>query len=109
MPPQYFTFRLADNVIVSVYFSTARGKVTEFVVKLELELEGGIHEVIRYDAAHGGPHKDVLMPDGSKYDVVPYHNLGIDEGFTFAVSDIKENWAFYTERFLRWLKAKEKN
>jgi len=98
MPPKYFTFRLADNVTVAAYFSTNRGKVTKFVAKLQVESRGRIYEVIRYDGAHGGPHKDILMPNGSKYDVVPYHNLTVHEGLTFAVKDFKANWAFYVER-----------
>jgi hypothetical protein len=68
MPPEYFVFNLCETVFVSVYFSTVRGRVIEFAVKLRVDFEGKRYEVIRYDAAHGGPHKDVLRPDGTRHE-----------------------------------------
>jgi len=108
MPPKYFTFRLADDVVVSVYFSTKGREVTEFVAKLQFEHGGERMEVIRYDAAHGGPHKDVLRPDGRKDQVISLKYLDNNQALTFALDDLHEHWQCYMERYKQWLSESER-
>ena len=108
MPPRTYRYEISENVFITIHFVTSKGHVTEFVIKLELLVEKKIYEVIRYDTAHGGTHKDILHPDGSKHDLVPYHYLDVETGFQFAAKDVKSNWKFYVERFLRWLRKEEK-
>ena len=107
MPPKRFKFPLSEFAFGSVYFRTTRGIIVEFVVKLHMILAEVEYEVLRYDTAHGGTHKDVLLPDGSKFDVVPYHYLSPKDALTFAIQDIYNNWKFYTERFERWINEKK--
>jgi hypothetical protein len=89
MPPEDFSFPLSDDAFGTVHFTSVRGVVVEFVVKLYFVYENNEYELIRYDTAHGGVHKDVLFPDGSKYDVVPYYYLNNKEGLNFAIQDIR--------------------
>lgn len=57
--------------------------------------------VIRYDCAHGFPHKDVLNLRGDVVMKVPLpRHLTTKEALDFAISDIKENWLTYRQRFL---------
>ena len=107
MPPKEFKYYLSDNAYVSVHFLTNRGKVIDFVVKLNYVKGNETHEVIRFDTAHGGVHKDILLPNGSKYRVINYSYLTNEEGVNFATDDLEEHFEFYIERFQQWLKQKE--
>jgi len=77
-------------------------------VKLLFKSGGKTYEVVRYDSAHEGPHRDTLLPNGTKYRVNKYTYLNNNQGLTFALDDIQEHWAHYIERFNRWLKENEK-
>lgn len=108
MPPKDYRFLLSDVAFGSVYFRTEKGTILEFVIKLHYIRGNKEFDVLRYDTAHGGVHKDILLSDGSKYDLVPYHHLNNKEGLTFAIQDIRLHWQFYIERFERWLKENKK-
>ena len=60
MPKKYYKIKLLKGAAVHVYFETASGIIINFVVKLVFELNNRYYEVIRFDTAHGCPHKDVL-------------------------------------------------
>lgn len=81
----------------------------EFVVKLLLKVSGQTFEVIRYDTAHGGPHRDTLFPDGTKYRIRKFDYLDNNQGLTFALDDIDEHWEFYIEGFKQWLEKSGRN
>jgi len=104
MPPKYFKFTITYNVYGTVYFRTETGTIADFVVKLHYIEKSKDYEIIRYDAAHGGVHRDVLRPDGSKYIMDEMHHLSKKEGLTFAIKDVRTNWKSYVERFQRWHK-----
>jgi hypothetical protein len=103
MPPKEYRIPLSDQAFVHVYFFTEGKPVKEFVVKLILKHGGNEYEVIRFDAAHGGPHRDTLLPDGTKYAIKKFDYLDNNQGLTFALDDIQEHWEFYIERFRQWL------
>ncbi len=108
MPPKDYRFELSDKAFGTVYFKSSKGVILEFVVKLYFVSGNKEFEVIRYDVAHGGVHKDILLPDGSKQDLIPYHYLDNKQGLTFAVKDIYLHWEFYIERFEQWLRKEKK-
>ena len=110
MPPKEFKYFLSNNAYVSVYLFTDRAKVTEFVVKLNYITitENETCEVIRFDTAHGTVHKDILLPDGSKYLVKRYRSLSHEQGLDFATDDLDEHFEFYIERFKQWQKERKK-
>lgn len=109
MPPKEYQFWLDENVYVVVYLWPQQRTVLEFVVKLHLIYQDKTYEVLRFDTAHGGPHKDVLHPDGSKYLVKHFLYLDNNQGLTFALDDIKEHWKSYIERFKKWLEKTGSN
>lgn len=96
---------IAQDVVVYVYFITERGGVKEFVVKMLCESERQWHEVLRYDSGHECPHKDILDTDGNVIRKVWYDYINNSQALTMAITDIKDNYEFYKERYLRWLKG----
>ena len=48
-----------------VKLGTTSGRVTEVLIQLEIRLEGAWHPVVRYDTAHGFPHRDRLDRAGT--------------------------------------------
>jgi predicted RNase H-like HicB family nuclease len=65
VPKKYYRVELTGGTEIQVFFETTNGWVINFVVKLIILFEGGHYEVVRYDTAHGCPHKDVLDIDGN--------------------------------------------
>lgn len=104
MNKEYF-LEIAPCTVAYVYFITEKGDVKEFVIKLLCEFEEQWHEVIRYDSGHECPHKDILDTDGNVVRKVWYEYLDNSQALTMAISDIKDNYEFYKERYLRWLKG----
>ena len=43
-----------------------QGNIVEFRIQYEALIEGKWHTIVRYDSAHGNPHKDTLHPNGSE-------------------------------------------
>ncbi|MBI4688814.1 MAG: hypothetical protein HY754_00855 [Nitrospirae bacterium] len=75
------------------------------MVKLLSEFEGEWHEILRYDSGHGCPHKDILYMNGEVVRKVWYDFLDNGQALTMAITDIKENFEFYNERYQKWLKG----
>ena len=104
--PQYTTdyirplFPLDLNCQVRFRINTARGQVTGFVVQLELEIADRLYPVVRYDSAHGQPHRDTLDADGNVIakDWLPY---SFDAALAEARRDMLANWQQYREEFLK--------
>ena len=81
------------------YHKTERGRVTHFVVQLEVEVEGEWKPVIRYDCAHEFVHRDCYNLRGKqKKDEL---NLRYEEALTLADEDIDDNWERYRSNFLK--------
>lgn len=104
MEKEYF-LEIAEGMIVYVYFKTEKGDVTEFVVKLLSLFGEEWHEILRYDSGHGCPHKDILNVDGEVIRKVWYDFLDNSRALTMAITDFKENFEFYMERYQKWLKG----
>ena len=108
MPPKEFKYFISEDAFVSVFFRTNRGVIADFVVKLNAIIDGRAYEIVRFDTAHGGVHKDVLRPDGTKEKVVQFRYLTYKQGLDLATTDVEEHMEFYIERFKKWLKQKGK-
>lgn len=104
MDREYF-LEIARGSVAYVYFKTEKGEVMEFVVKLLCEFDGKYYEVLRYDSGHGCPHKDILNTEGGIIRKVWYDFLDNSQALTTAIADIKDNYEFYIERYLKWLKG----
>ncbi len=104
MEKEYF-LEISTGTIIYVCFKSKKGTIEEFVVKLITLFEDKWHEVIRYDSGHNCPHKDILNTDGQVIRKVWYDFLDNGQALTMAISDIKENYEFYIDRFIKWLKG----
>lgn len=75
------------------------GKITAFMVQLEIKINDMWREAIRYDCAHDFTHKDCYNINGKQRKITLY--LDYEEALTMADDDLNENWEHYKERFLR--------
>ena len=89
---------LGENARKRHNHETDKGKVTGFVVQLEVFVNNQWQAVIRYDSAHGFSHTDRYYLDGKK--VKQDLHLTLSEALTIADEDIKENWRTYQRAFL---------
>jgi hypothetical protein len=82
------------------YHAWHQGSIVEFRIQYEALIEGKWQPIIRYDSAHGKPHKDTLHPDGSgtKEWFTLYSNA---EALTIGQRDIMENWSIYRAEYER--------
>ena len=104
MPKRYFKIELGKGIEAHVYFETLNGLVVSYVVKLLIWIGAEYYEVIRFDSAHGCPHKDIMDPAGSVVRKVWFELLDNQQGLDLAIKDMKDNSALYIERFKKWLK-----
>jgi hypothetical protein len=81
------------------YHFTEAGRITKFVVQLEVKTGAVWRAVLRYDCAHNYVHKDCynLMGESKKINLY----LGYEDALNFADEDINENWGLYREKFLK--------
>ncbi|MBC8496379.1 MAG: hypothetical protein ISS57_17235 [Anaerolineales bacterium] len=80
------------------YHVWRENEIIEFSIQYEALIEGRWHAIIRYDTAHGQPHRDTLHADGSvTKDWFTLYRMA--EVLTIGQRDIMENWPFYRERY----------
>jgi hypothetical protein len=75
--------------------------VTAFTVQLETYVDGHWHPVVRYDSAHGHPHRDLLDWDGrvvDKFWLSP--TMSNKEIVRQAEQDLNDNATTYRDAFL---------
>jgi hypothetical protein len=80
------------------YHVVKAGRIINFTVQLEINVEGAWKEVVRYDCAHDYAHKDLYDIEGKQSKINLYMNF--EDALTFADEDIDENWTIYKQRFL---------
>lgn len=93
-----YVIPLGDGARKRHYHESEKGKVTAFVVQLEVFVNNQWREVIRYDSAHGFAHVDCYYLNGRK--IKKKLDLDLSEALTLADEDIKENWKAYQRAFL---------
>ena len=83
--------------------SATRGpkvKLPNSMVQYEIFFRNKWHPVVRYDTSHGYAHKDLMYADGRKEKIsLLFTDLNIC--LTYAENDLRANWKFYRERFLK--------
>jgi hypothetical protein len=104
MPKKYFVIELVAGVEIHVYIEILNGLVVSYVVKLLLREGEKYYKVIRFDSAHGCPHKDTIDDKGEVVRKTWFESLDNQQGLDMAVKDIKDNYELYIERFKKWLK-----
>ena len=82
------------------YHLSRRGRVIEFIVQYEALIKGKWRAIVRYDTAHGRPHKDIVHPDGTQTKIeFPYYRN--EKVLTIGQNDIRDNWERYREQYER--------
>lgn len=99
MPEKEYLILLDIDTRKRHYHLIEGGKISKFLVQLEVKIGDIWKEVIRYDCAHDYAHKDCYNIKGQCRKI----NLYIDykEALTFADEDINENWELYRGKFLK--------
>ena len=104
MPKKYYAIKLVEGIEIHVYLETLNGLVISYVVKLLLRVDKKYYEVIRFDSAHGCPHKDTIDDKGAIVRKTWFESLDNQQGLDMAIKDIKDNYELYIERFNKWRK-----
>jgi len=79
-------------------YRVARGRVTRFIVQLEVLVESKWRPVVRYDTSHRFAHRDLYRKHGRpvKSDL----KMSFEEALTYALDDLRENWEIHKSEFL---------
>jgi hypothetical protein len=77
-----------------------RKRIIQFTVQLEILHEEKWFGIIRYDNAHGFSHRDTIHADGTQ-DKIPVYYGDINETFTHAIDELREQWRTHWSRFLQ--------
>jgi hypothetical protein len=73
-------------------------QILEFRIQYEALIDGEWFAVVRYDTAHGHPHRDILHP-GKAETKEWFSGYANAEVLTIGQHDIMENWPAYRQRF----------
>ena len=96
-----FDRQLKNGDFVRVRLDIERGRVTAFTLQLETYVDGRWRPVVRYDSAHGHPHRDLLDWDGRVIDTFWMSpTMTNKEAVRFAEHDLSNNAAAFRAAFL---------
>lgn len=104
-----FFVPLLEGNSLRVRINIDRGEVTRFVVQLEYNSGGDTWSpIVRYDSAHGRPHRDILDPSGETVkkewlDELLSRAVSMAEALNYGQDDLKRNWRGYRDRFLEMM------
>ncbi|HAZ08598.1 MAG TPA: hypothetical protein DCZ01_08785 [Elusimicrobia bacterium] len=99
-----FFFKLIgaeDDLRLRFRIRTLKEKVVEFLVQLELRVDGAWKPVVRYDNAHDFAHRDVLDFKGNEIEKTPLKLGTLAEILEYAEQDLMDRADWYVERFLK--------
>lgn len=86
------------------HYHVSDGKqVIEFRIQLEIFADGNWVPIVRYDTAHGRPHRDILHPNGEQTKDW-FEGYSMAEVLTIGKNDIMENWISYRDWFMKEMK-----
>lgn len=83
-----------------VYFVKIKGQVTVYTVQYETTIEDRYVVVLRYDNAHGTPHRDTVNRHGGLESKEWFPEITNNEALTRAITDIQDNWRVHRRRFM---------
>lgn len=97
MSRKAFLEPLREDVRLRTIIVTGRGRVEDFVVQLEVVYKGKWRPCLRYNYAHGKPHRDLIYKEGrTTKEWLATENLGAL--ISFARKDLKENFQTHVRR-----------
>jgi hypothetical protein len=95
MPCRDYEVWVSDTAFIAVSFTTVRGRIASFTVRLVLREGEQEVNVARYDTAHGMPHRDTLGKTGRtlRKDWLP--DLSFEDALSIAIEDLKVHYEDY--------------
>ena len=100
MPSKEYRIWLSESVYMVVDIVMVKGRVVSFVVRLMVVVVADQeYNVVRYDTAHGVPHRDSL---GRKKGLLKkdwFFDQPLDVVLQTAVEDLEANYEKYCEQF----------
>ncbi|MEA2530134.1 MAG: hypothetical protein QOG89_1778 [Thermomicrobiales bacterium] len=72
-----------------------------YTVQLEVAHEGRFYTAVRFDAAHGYPHRDTLDWEGRVIEKEWLRLQPLADALTEAEDDVRANWQRYREELFR--------
>ena len=98
-----YRFQLSDNEtdFVRVRMRIVHGRLIRYTAQYEAEIGGRIYPIIRYDNAHGEPHRDTLSPSGQVVRKEPFSGQSLDLALRMGIDDLKAQWRRYRAAFIR--------
>lgn len=86
------------------HYHVSRGRrIVEFRIQLEVLVDADWYPVVRYDTAHGSPHRDILHPNGEQTKDW-FEGYSVEDVLTIGQKDIMDNWTVYRDRFIKEMK-----
>jgi len=85
------------------YHVSKGGEIVEFRIQLEVFANDVWYPIVRYDTAHGKPHRDILAPDGNQSKNW-FEGYSVEDVLTIGQKDIMDNWLAYRDRFVKEMK-----
>jgi hypothetical protein len=94
-----YVYEFEDGVRLRGRFLRDHGQILEFLIQLEAAIGDVWMPVVRYDSAHGRPHRDRLDRWGREVEKhwLPGNN---NDALTGGTADIKQNWKRYVAQFM---------
>ncbi|MBI4771961.1 MAG: hypothetical protein HY784_16495 [Chloroflexi bacterium] len=83
---------------------TEGGRVVAFSIQYEALIAGEWRPIVRYDTAHGWPHRDTLHPSGPQTKQT-FPGYSAAEVLTLGERDLKASWQEYRARYEEELKV----
>ena len=99
MPQKDYITWLDDKTYLRIDFVTVKGRVASFVVRLMRVEHEKLINIVRYDTAHGMPHRDVLDRNGRVLRKDWLLDMTFDQALTYAKKELLENYETYVRYF----------
>lgn len=90
MKKEWIEWYVWNKVRVRISIEKVKGKIIDILIQLEV-FDKKWYEVIRYNYAHGKPHRDIIYKNGKK-EKIWLSDKSLKEILTFAELDLKTNW-----------------
>ena len=89
----------SDADFLRVRMRIERGQLVRFTAQYEAVVAGRVYAVVRYDTAHGSPHRDLLDWAGRVVDKRFVGTAPYGEVLDAATKDIHATWRTYRSAF----------
>ncbi len=90
------------KIVIGIWHIWEDGRIVAFVIQYEVWIDGAWYPVVRYDTAHGYPHRDILHLDGTQTKEFFMHYTNA-EVLTLGQREIVENWMAYRAAYVKEL------